>query len=241
MEDLSLSPSLTSSPKPPYQNQTPPNLPQFSRHDLHWPRRIFHFLSGACIGFVYHRYLQREQVISILGGITCLLYLLDQIRINYPAYGRAVKFFNSYLLRAEEQLKQSSAVPYTMAVLLCIITFPKKFALLGIFTLAIADPLSAIIGIKFGEHKLLGNKTFEGFLAFWISTTLITFFLVFPVVKVSVEISASKVILYSLSMGILVGLFELIPLKLDDNLTIPLFTSTLAWAMAYWFNFPMVF
>ena len=33
--------------------------------------------------------------------------------------------------------------------------------------------------------------------------------------------------------------FELIPLKLDDNLTIPLFTSTLAWAMAYWFNFPM--
>lgn len=56
-------------------------------------------------------------------------------------------WINSLLFRAEEQFKESAMTPYAIAILLTLLTFPKTLALIGIYTLAIADPLSAVVGI----------------------------------------------------------------------------------------------
>ena len=81
----------------------------------------------------------------------------EQIRINYPKIAY-LHLLNKYFLRAEEHLKESAAIPYLMGLLLTIISFPKSISLIAIYTLAISDPLSAIVGIKFGKRSIVDGK-----------------------------------------------------------------------------------
>lgn len=208
------------------------NSPTKTRHDLQWGRRFFHAGAGTLVGSAYALLFSRTQVISILGTIACILYLLEQIRISYPEIGQKLKWINEFFLRAEEQVKESAAVPYALAVLLTIITFPKEVALIAIFTLALGDPLSAITGITFGKHKIISGKSLEGSLAFFS----VAFLVVFLVLSISTGYGSTRILGVSLMIGLLGSLVEMIPSRLDDNLTIPLFMSFIAWICLYLFE-----
>ena len=80
---------------------------------------------------------------------------------------------NRILVRAEEQVREAAMTPYAIAVLLTILTFPKPAALVAIYTLGIADPAAALVGIRFGRRKLSANRSFEGSLAFFVSTVAV--------------------------------------------------------------------
>ena len=201
--------------------------PSATRKSLQLPRRFFHCLSGLISGTIYMLFLSHKQAIYILGGSASIIYILEQIRINYPNQP-GLNVINKYFLRAEEHLKESAAIPYIMAMLLTIITFPKSIALTAIFTLAIADPMSAIIGIKYGKHKIVKGKSLEGSAAFFISTTIVCFLIFIPLP----ENNFWPVLANSLFLGLFASVFEMIPLKIDDNLTIPLFTATMLWILA---------
>ncbi|MBF0209016.1 MAG: hypothetical protein HQK53_19320, partial [Oligoflexia bacterium] len=106
-----------------------------------------------------------------------------------------------------------------------ILSFPKVVAVIAIYTLAIADPLSAIIGIIYGKHEIAERKTLEGSTAFFVSTLavcLLVFFtsysgLIWPILKVSFLVA------------FFAALVEIIPIRIDDNLTIPLSTAVITW------------
>ena len=203
------------------------DAPTSTRKSLQLPRRFFHCLSGLICGTIYMLLLSHKQAIYILGGAASIFYILEQIRINYPNQP-GLNIINKYFLRAEEHLKESAAIPYLMALLLTIITFPKSIALTAIFTLAIADPLSAIIGIKYGKHRIVEGKSLEGSAAFLVSTMVVCF-LIF------ISIPGNNfwpVLANAFFLGLFGSAFEMIPLKLDDNLTIPLFTATILWILA---------
>jgi len=203
------------------------DAPTSTRKSLQLPRRFFHFLSGVIAGMIYMLFLSHAQAIYILGGLASIFYILEQIRINYPNQP-GLSLLNKYFLRAEEHLKESAAIPYLMALLLTIITFPKSIALTAIFTLAIADPLSAIVGIKFGKHRIVEGKSLEGSFAFLFSTMLVCFLIFIPLPNNNFW----PVIANSFFLGLFAAAFEMLPLKLDDNLTIPLFTATILWILA---------
>ena len=109
------------------------------------PRRAFHCASGVLAGLIYQLFLTHKQAVYILGLSASVLYILEQIRINYPKIAYLHLLNKYFLLRAEEHLKESAAIPYLMGLLLTIISFPKSISLIAIYTLAISDPLSAII------------------------------------------------------------------------------------------------
>lgn len=144
--------------------------PTASRKDMQYPRRIFHMSMGITVATIYYLFLGQTTAIYILGAVGSFLYLLDQIRINYPEIADKTAWVNQYLLRAEEKLKESSAIPYSMGLILTIFTFPKSVAVSAIYTLAIADPLSALIGIKYGKHRIVPHKSLEGSAAFFFGT-----------------------------------------------------------------------
>ncbi|MCF8058354.1 MAG: SEC59/DGK1/VTE5 family protein [Bacteriovoracaceae bacterium] len=202
------------------------SAPTATRKSLQLPRRLFHCGMGISLGLVYQFLLTHSRAIYILGFCACVVYILEQIRINYPELAGKVKIINKYLFRAEEQLKESAGVPYVMGILLTLISFPKVVALVAIYTLAVADPMSAIIGIKYGKTKVVPHKSLEGSLAFFISTFIITF-LVFFWWTSFLQIMIGPVFLLSFLVALIASLFEMIPLRLDDNLTIPLFTAGL--------------
>ena len=123
-------------------------------------------------------------------------------------------------------------VPYAFAVLLTIITFPKPLALIAIYTLAISDPLSAIIGIKYGKRRVVEHKSVEGSLAFFASALLISLF----VFSATLGGFSTSVLIISLVLSIGTSIFEMLPLKVDDNLTIPLFTAFFGWVVCLLFG-----
>ena len=211
---------------PEKQEEEKPRIeaPQKTRKDLQIPRRLFHFSCGMTAGLIYQLFLTHQQAVYILGIMACLFYVIEQLRINYPN-SVYLKQINKYFLRAEEQLKESAAIPYLMALLLTIISFPKSIALVAIFTLASADPLSAIIGIRYGKHRIVKDKSLEGSAAFFVASFIACFSILF-----SIEGNSFWAVLAVSSFSsIFITSFEMIPIKLDDNLTIPLMTAIILW------------
>jgi len=80
---------------------------------------------------------------------------------------------NKFLVRAEEQFRESAMIRTPIAVLLTILSVPKPAALVAVYTLAIADPAAAVVGITWGRRKDSENKSLEGSAAFFGATLLI--------------------------------------------------------------------
>lgn len=196
-----------------------------TRHHMQIMRRLFHMANGTAIATLYLISFNHSQMVHFLGTIACILYVVEQVRISYPETASKLLPFTKFIIRAEEQLKESAMVPYAMAVLLTIVAFPKHIALVGIYSLAFADPLSAIVGIKWGKHKITPTRSLEGSFAFFASVFTVTL-IILTGYNGKFELS---IFFISLLMGLSGALFEMIPLKLDDNLTIPLFTSAMLW------------
>ncbi len=196
-----------------------------TRKDLHLPRRFFHLFMGLCAGLIYKHYLTHQQAVHILGIATCLFYIQEQIRLKYPEFKSIFSRINNYLLRAEEQLKESATIPYLMGLLLTILTFPKYMTLVAVFTLAISDPLSAVMGIMFGKTKLKENRSLEGSGSFFISTFLIHIFVLMDIYPDQ----SIKLTIVSFLSSLIITWFDFLELKIDDNFTIPIVTASSLW------------
>jgi dolichol kinase len=207
-----------------------------TRHDLQLGRRLFHLLNGVSTATAYALLFTHEQVIRIFGTIACVVYILDRLRIAYPeALERHAPWVNRLLVRAEEQFRESAMTPYAIAVLLTVITVPKPAAIVAIYTLAIADPLAAIVGIRWGRRRIAHNRSLEGSAAFFVATLVIAW----VVLAQGVTPSALTVAGAAFTIALAAAVCETLPLRIDDNLTIPLFVGFTTWIVAALFGVPL--
>ena len=210
--------------------------PSATRNDLQLGRRLFHLVNGVSTATAYALLFTHEQVIHIFGTIACIVYVLDRVRMAYPeAVARRAPWMNRLFLRAEEQVRESAMIPYAIAVLLTILTVPKLAALIAIYTLGIADPLAAVVGIRYGRRHLARNRTLEGSLAFFGSTLTIAV----AVLGWGTDASVLAIAGTSLAIALAAAVFEILPLRIDDNLTIPLFVGFASWIVAVFFGVPL--
>ena len=206
-----------------------------TRKDLQLGRRLVHCANGCAIATAYALIFTHQQIVHTFGSIACLVYILDRVRIHYPELLERAPWINRLLFRAEEEFKESAMTPYAIAILLTLLTFPKTLALIAIYTLAIADPASAVVGISWGRHKLLPERSLEGTLAFFVATLAIA------IVVLSGATGASMwtVVPMALTIALAAGAFDLVPLRIDDNMTIPLFVAFSTWIIADLFGVPL--
>ncbi|MEW6269417.1 MAG: diacylglycerol/polyprenol kinase family protein [Thermodesulfobacteriota bacterium] len=197
-----------------------------TRFDLQPGRRLFHLANGTAVATAYAVLFTRSQVVHLFGIVACLVYILDRVRLHYPEISARLPWADRTFLRAEEHAREAGATPYAIAILLTILTFPKPVALIAIYTLAIADPLSAVVGIRFGRHRLVGRKTVEGSLAFLVAT----FAVASAVLAWSTPMPLSTRLAASLVIGVVGAAVEALPVRIDDNITIPLGVAFVAWA-----------
>src|SRR5437867_1889911 len=210
--------------------------PSATRHDLQLGRRLFHVVNGVSTATAYALLFTHEQVIHVFGTIACLVYVVDRIRIAYPdAVARRAAWVNRFFVRAEEQFRESAMIPYAIAVLLTILTVPKRAALVSIYTLAIADPLAAVVGIRYGRRRVARNRTLEGSLAFYTATLVIAAL----VLAWGADAPTLAIAAASATIGLAAAACELLPLRIDDNLTIPLFVGFATWIVAALFGVPL--
>jgi dolichol kinase len=216
--------------------QPPEGAPSATRHDLQLGRRLFHLANGVSIATAYALLFTHAQIVRVFGAIACLVYIVDRIRIAYPdIVSRRAPWVNRFFLRAEEQVRESAMTPFAIAVLLTILTVPKLAALIAIYTLAVGDPLAAIVGIRFGRRRITHNRSLEGSFAFFAATVTIAVL----VLRWGSPAPPAPIAAASIAIGSAATVCELLPLRIDDNLTIPIFVGFAAWAFALLFGVPL--
>ncbi|MBK8553842.1 MAG: hypothetical protein IPL53_23445 [Ignavibacteria bacterium] len=145
--------------------------------------------------------------------------MIDILRVRYEPLKSLYLRYVKPILRGHELNNDRSvftgATYLTLAFLICVIIFPKPLAITAMFVVIFCDSFAAIVGRNWGKH-FISSKTLEGSLAFFISGVIII--LLAPKVTDSVAEYYIGFIAVFLST-----LFELIPVKIDDNISTPIF------------------
>jgi diacylglycerol kinase (CTP) len=210
--------------------------PTATRRDLQLGRRLFHLVNGVAIATAYALFFSHQQIVQIFATIACIVYIVDRVRIAYPeTVARHAPWVNRSFVRAEEQVREAAMTPFAIAVLLTILAVPKLAALVAIYTLAIADPLAAVVGIRFGRRRIADDRTLEGSLAFFAAAATIAAL----VLRWGTGTPGLTIASASATIGIAAAGCELLPLRIDDNLTIPIFVGFATWTITALFGMPL--
>lgn len=106
---------------------------------------------------------------------------------------------------------------FMISTFIILLIFKMEISIISLFFLVFGDAGSGIIGSKFGKIKIFPGKTFEGFLGGFIFNLLIG-------ILISHFLSVS---FYLILLGSLISAtVEILPLKIDDNLSVGLVTAT---------------
>ena len=116
------------------------------------------------------------------------------------------------LFRPKEKGKLSGSSYLLLAALLLAILFNREVAALSLTYMVVGDVAGALVGRRFGRHPLF-DKTWEGSIAFFLACLI--FSPLVPGLPLWMKLSAAG----------LAAIIEFLPIKLDDNLTVPLGTA----------------
>ncbi|MFZ1321375.1 MAG: hypothetical protein WAT71_07450 [Ignavibacteria bacterium] len=181
-------------------------------------RKGIHLFSSI-IPIAYIFFGSREFFIWFLSVQTILMIAIDYYRFKHPGFqGLFMKIFGNILRSHEVGGKKAIFTGGTylvFAFLICVIVFPKPVAVMSMLVLVFSDTFAAFSGKIFGKTKI-GNKTLEGSIGFFVSGMIIVL-LTPKITDTNAELVIATITLF------LTTAFELIPLKIDDNFTIPMF------------------
>lgn len=177
--------------------------------DIHLARKALHLGLGLLLFTILSFCSWQQSTFQmIFAAISLTGCTLEFLRLRHSS-------FNSYILskvapfaRAEETKRLSGLSFFFLGVTFaCTLVSINEVRFL-VLILAIADPIAALLGSKYGKKKLIKNKTWMGSISFFITSFLLI---------ALVPLNLSLPIL--LGLAIIATLAEIYPL-LDDNLSI---------------------
>jgi len=176
-------------------------------------RKIVHLATLAIpIGYIL---TSEETVLIFLIPLFIGLLLVDLLRHYHSGLASLFrKYFFGKVLREEEKPTLMGSTYFLFSSLLTILLFPKSIAIACLLILTISDTCAALVGKGIGKISIF-EKTLEGSIAFFLSSLLIVW--VYPNLN---RFSGSLAALGA-------TLVEILPIKVDDNLTIPLVTGAI--------------
>jgi len=190
-------------------------------HNSEFLRKLLH-LSNLVIPFTYLFYFDSKvEALIILLPITSFAFLIEYLRINSISVKNIFdKYLFSMLRNHEKSGKYTGATWIFISSTLSIAIFPKDIAIISLIYMSIGDTAAGLIGRKFGRIKIY-NKTLEGALAGFIVCLILG-------LMIDLNLSKTLVAIGALSAAII----ELMPISIDDNLIIPLFSGTVMYVMS---------
>jgi phytol kinase len=189
-------------------------------------RKLFHLMEiPLLLGYSVARYFWSEQgAIIILTAVLLILLEIEYVRLEVkPKLPRALDLF-----RAKEKNNVTGTFFFISATIIAVSAFDYGIAMLALFLTVFGDLVSALVGIRFGKHKIFKRKSWEGFAA-GLATNVFVGYLFFPELPV-----------LFLSMAIVASVVELMTNKLDDNITVPLFAGFTGQMIVYFFAYEII-
>jgi dolichol kinase len=140
-------------------------------------RKLIHLFSLS-IPIIYY-FIPQSTAAIILGSLAAFALTLDLGRYLSPQIGKIFYKLFGFLLRSHEldtDKKNLNGATYVLlSAIFGVLVFPKVIFITAFSILIIGDTMAALIGRKFGKHKFL-HKSFEGTLAFFISSSIVILF-----------------------------------------------------------------
>ncbi|MCZ6676295.1 MAG: SEC59/DGK1/VTE5 family protein [Candidatus Poribacteria bacterium] len=174
-------------------------------------RKSIHLL-GLAVPITY-AFIPHSTALLIVGILAGIALLIELLKVLFPPFLNWFVQTFSLVLRARERKGGFTGTTYYfIASFLCILIFDQTLAIVCLCFLTLGDLFAALIGKRWGRIKPFSDKSLEGSLACFIVCALIALLMKFhPVVAITGAAVAT--------------LIELIPMKLDDNLTMPLISG----------------
>ncbi len=176
-------------------------------------RKAIHY-NASLIPIIYYFFVDRQIALIILGGFSAAMIFAEILRMRNPlSRNLYVKIFG-WMTRSHEYEGHFTGATYVfLGSFFTIFLFPKEIAVIVLLFLSVGDPTACLVGLSIGKVKIWRKKTLEGSLAFIVAGFLATFWI--PGISLWVKV-----------IGTFVACFvELIPWKVDDNITIPIITG----------------
>ena len=171
-------------------------------------RKLVHLASGLVpVGYLWLD-LTRRDALVILGILSLPFLALDLGRGYLPSLNRAFLTRFAWAMRGTEEGRLTGAFYSLVGAWLTILLFEKRAACAALLILAVGDTAAALVGRALGGRRLFGQKTVAGSLAM----LTVSWLLGLPFVSSWVALGG----------GLAATLVELLPLPVDDNLSIPL-------------------
>lgn len=174
--------------------------------------RKLYRLSGLVFPLIYF-FSDRQTTLFWLSLITLLFLVLEISRFLFPQFNRQIfKIFGS-ILKQESRNRILGTTYFLSGSLLTVLFFTKPVAIAALLFLIFGDAFSALVGVKWGRTKI-GRKSLEGSLAGFASCLFIALILKYTYLGLDIGIT--------LWGALAATIVELLPLPVNDNLSIPL-------------------
>lgn len=171
-------------------------------------RKSIHLL-GLVVPILY-LFTSRDFAIIGVGGLVALALGAELLKVLVPSVRAIFLRIFSPILRSQEQKGGPTGATYFLiGSFLCILFFDKTLAIVCLCFLTLGDLCAALIGKQWGRIKLFSRKSLEGSLACFVVCIAVALLMrLHPAVAITGALVATVV--------------ELLPVGVDDNITMPL-------------------
>ena len=139
-----------------------------------------------------------------------MFVLFEIFRIKHSNLNRLYFQFFGRVTRDFERARLTGAAYVMISSSILLLFFDMYVCIASILIMSYSDTAAAIIGKKYGKVKVF-NKTLEGSLAFFV-VGLVIVLAIYPNIS----------LFYSFLALMIATIVELLPLKINDNLSVPL-------------------
>ena len=186
-------------------------LPKDPVAPARWPRRLFHVAAGSSIplGILYLPDVLMQWTL-ILGSIALVLFEVAR-GLMPEANDFAIRHLPFF--KPDERTQITGATFLVLGATLALFAFDDDIVVLSLFFLGIGDPLAALVGRW--DHRLrIFGKSMVGSFAFLIGATAVGY-----LVGLHPDVARAW---WLVPGAFVAAVTELLPLPVDDNLSIPL-------------------
>lgn len=178
-------------------------------------RKATHMGALVIPGGYYILKLDKASALAIMIPVTIAMIFIDISRL------RQWKFWNNFaskiispLVRNHELAGDFTGATYILTSFCVIIAlYGKAIAIAAMAFTIVGDSFAAVIGRKYGRHKLFKTKSWEGSLACLAGTVMVAF--IIPGIPLSIVLTGAVV----------AAVVEAIPWGVDDNVTVPVLSG----------------
>ncbi len=188
-------------------------------------RNLYHAGNAVMVTFLVMHIFTPTSMVATALAFAAFAWSCELSRRLSPAINTALMKAFKPFAHPHEHHSVNSATWIVTALLIIAALYAQPIACIGVVVVGFADPAAAIIGRRWGKTRLAGGRTLEGSLAFLAVGTVCTVALLMIYMPAVTFAGAALVGLAAAGVGALAELYS----RVDDNLSIPVASSTAAW------------